>query len=171
MEGNGIHWSSVISGLVGAVIAMLMVMAAKQKGRSEEGRQYLEFGLFFKVVALLFVPFFGVVLYAVSQSYQGQEVASAMVACGFFAAAVFFPYQAFFIEFSYDKEFIYFSSPIAGDNQIPWDNLQKVGYSWLLQADYIVVADVGRIWCSNMLHGYADFMLSVDEHINKSNMP
>ena len=170
MEGNGVNWSPIISGLIGGAIAMLMVMTAKKQGRTEGERQYLEFGLFFKVMALICVPFAGVILYAVSQSYQGQEVVSVIVACGFLAAAVFFPYQAFFIKFSYDQAFIYFSSPIAGDNQIPWQHLQKVGYSWLLQADYIVVADVGKIWCSNMLHGYADFMQKVDEHINKSNM-
>lgn len=133
----------------------------KYKSKKEGDIHCLEFGLFFKGFSVLIVPLATFILYVISKSYEGQEVAAFLVGFGFFSAVIFFPYQAFFIKFSYDNYFIYFKSPLAGNKKAAWEDLEKVGYSWFLQADYIVVKGIGKIWCSNMLNGYGELMETI----------
>ncbi|CAM2821711.1 hypothetical protein PAT01_39350 [Pseudoalteromonas atlantica] len=168
MEEAGSSLSPIISGLIGGVIATLMVVFAKNKSERVGDARQLTFGILFKAFAFLLVPFTFFVLYAISQSYEGQEIAASLVGLGFLLGSIFFPYQAFFIEFSYDDKNVYFKSPIAGNKKVSWNGLRKVGYSWLLQADYIVVDGIGRIWCSNMLQGYGELMEFLAE-IDKNN--
>ena len=113
---------------------------------------------YFKAFAFLSVPFTFFILYAISQSYEGQEISAGLVGLGFILGSIYFHYHAFFVEFSYDDENVYFKSPIAGNKKASWDGLRKVGYSGLLQADYIIVDGIGKIWCSNMLQGYGELM-------------
>lgn len=168
MEEAGSSISLIISGLIGGLIATLMVVFAKSKSERVGDVRQLTFGILFKAFSFLLIPFTCFVLYAISQSYEGQEVAAGLVGLGFLLGSIFLPYQAFFIEFSYDNENVYFKSPIAGDKTASWKGLKKIGYSWLLQADYIVVDDIGRIWCSNMLQGYDELMEFLAE-VEKSN--
>lgn len=158
MEESGFSWSPIYSGLIGGLAVATMVFFANDKSKKEGDIHYLEYGLFFKGFSILLVPFTLFILYAMFQSFEGQEIAASLVGVGFVAASIFFPYQTFFVKFSYDKEFIYFKSPIAGNKKASWADLEKVGYSWLLQADYIVVKGIGKIWCSNMLNGYGELM-------------
>ncbi|QIZ76529.1 hypothetical protein [Ferrimonas lipolytica] len=170
MEEAGSSISPIISGLIGGLIATLMVVFTKSKSERVGDVRQLTFGIFFKAFSFLLVPFTFFILYAISQSYEGQEIAAGLVGLGFFLGAIFFPYQAFFVEFAYDDENVYFKSPIAGEKTASWKKLDKVGYSWLLQADYIVVDGIGKIWCSNMLQGFEELMEFVAkvEKINES---
>ncbi len=95
-------------------------------------------------------------VYAVSQSYKGQEIPAFLVATGFVLGTILLNYQVFWVKFSYDDEFVYYKSPLAGIKKEPWSNLVEVGYSKLLQADFIVIDGIGKIWCSNMLNGYGE---------------
>ncbi|GAA5190693.1 hypothetical protein [Ferrimonas gelatinilytica] len=158
MEETGLSWSPIYSGLIGGLVVAAMVFLKNNKSKTEGDIHHLEFGLLFKGFSIAIIPFTVFVLYAITQSYEGQEIAASLVGLGFVAGAIFFPYQAFFVKFSYDNDHIYFKSPIAGDNKASWKDVEKVGYSWLLQADYIIVAGIGRIWCSNMLNGYGELM-------------
>lgn len=158
MEESGFTWSPIYSGLIGGLAVAAMVFLTKNESRTENNRHYLEFGLLFKIFSVAIIPFAILILFAMFKSFEGQEIAAILVGAGFTAAAIFFPYQAFLVKFSYDKQFVYYKSPIAGDNKVSWDKLEKVDYSWLLQADYIVLEGVGRIWCSNMLNGYGELM-------------
>jgi len=144
----------ILSGLAGGLFVWALVAFTKNEGKREGSIRKLHYGKSFKIFAMLLIPFAGFVVYAVSQSYKGQELPAFLVATGFVAAAIFFPYQAFFVKFSYDDEFVYYKSPLAGAKKEPWSNLLDVGYSKSLQADFIVVDGIGKIWCSNMLNGY-----------------
>lgn len=115
MEEAGSSLSPIISGLIGGLVVTLMVLFTKSKSKRVGDVRELTFGLFFKAFSFLLVPFTIFVLYAISQSYEGQEIAAGLVGLGFFLGAIFFPYQAFFVEFSYDDENVYFKSPIAGE--------------------------------------------------------
>jgi hypothetical protein len=162
MEESGFTWSPIYSGLVGGLVVFALVFFTNSESRRDGNVRLLEFGIIFKSFAILLVIVTLFILYAMVGSFEGQEVAATLVGLGFLAGSTFFSYQAFFIRFGYDDEFIYFKSPIAGDNKVPWDNFERVGYSWLLQADYIVVSEIGKIWCSNMLNGHSELM----EYIN-----
>jgi hypothetical protein len=158
MEESGFVWSSIYSGLIGGLVVFAIVFFTNSSSKRIGDVRVLEFGIFFKTFSPLLIPFTIFILYAVFQSFDGQEVAAILVGAGFFAASIFFPYQAFFIKFAYDNDNIYFKSPIAGDKTVPWSNFEEVGYSWLLQADYIVVKDLGKVWCSSMLNGHYELM-------------
>ena len=158
MEETGISWSPIYSGLIGGLVVAAMVFMTKNKSKIEGAVHHLEFGLLFKGFSIAMIPFSAFVLFVMTQSYEGQEIAASLVGLGFVAGAIFFPYQAFFVKFSYDDDHIYFKNPIAGDNKASWNDVEKVGYSWSLQADYLIVKGIGRIWCSNMLNGYEELM-------------
>lgn len=151
------NWARpILSGLAGGLFVWALVALTKDQAKREGNIRHLHYGKPFKIFSLLLIPFAVFVVYAVSQSYKGQEIPAFLVALGFVSGAVFFPYQAFFVKFSYDNEFVYYKSPLAGANKEPWNNLIDVGYSKLLQADFIVVDGIGKIWCSNMLNGYGE---------------
>ena len=146
------------SGLIGGLVVYFIIRYTKSTANVENGLKTVSYSLPFKIFSAALIPFTTFVIYAVSQSYKGQEVSAVLVAFGFVAASIFFPYQAFLVSFKYDDQNIYYKSPLSGYRVVPWSNLTKVGYSWLVQADYIVVKGIGRIWCSNMLNGYLELM-------------
>ena len=148
----------LVSGLVGGLAVYFIVRYTKPSAEVEGEVRDVTYSKFFKIFSAALIPFTIFILYAMSQSYEGQEMAAGLVGGGFLAASIFFPYQAFLVSFEYDNEYIYYRSPLCGNRTIHWNNLSKVGYSWLVQADYIVVEGIGRIWCSNMLNGYAELM-------------
>lgn len=163
-----LNWNRpILSGLIGALFVWLMVALTKSEGKRDGRVRHLYYGKPFKVFSALLVPFAIFVVYAVYQSYKGQEVPAFLVAAGFIAGAVFFPYQAFFVKFGYDDDFIYYKSPLSGTKQASWQNLVDVGYSKLLQADYIVVEGIGKIWCSNMLNGYAELGEFIEKKVQE----
>lgn len=146
----------ILSGLAGGLFVWAMVAFTKDECKRDGSTRHLRYGIPFKIFAALLIPFAAFVVYAVSQSYKGQEIPAFLVAAGFVAGAAFFPYQAFLVKFSYDDEFVYYQSPLSGSKKVPWSNLVDIGYSKLLQTDFIVVDGIGRIWCSNMLNGYGE---------------
>lgn len=148
----------VISGLIGGLAVYFIIRYTRSTADVEDGIRKLTYSKPFKVFSAALVPFTVFVLYAISKSYEGQEFSAGLVGLGFLAASIFFPYQAFMVSFKYDNEYIYFKSPLCGSKTVEWSNLTKAGYSWLVQTDYIVVKGIGRIWCSNMLNGYAELM-------------
>lgn len=146
----------VVSGLIGAGVVWIMVALTKSSGRRVGERRYLEYSRGFKVLALLLVPISVFIAYAAAHAGRGQKALAFLIAVASVVGATFSVYQAFFVKFSYDDDFIYYKTPLAGERRARWAELNDVGYSGLLQSDYIVVKGIGRIWCSNMLNGYAE---------------
>ncbi len=148
----------ILCGLAGGFFVWLLIRMTKEKSERDGNLRILTYGKSFKFFSALSVLFTSFVVYAVSQSYKGQELAAFLVATGFIACSFFLSYQAFFIKFSYDEQFIYYKSPFVGSKKAPWENLVDVGHSSLIQSDYITVEGIGKIWCSSMLNGYIEFV-------------
>ncbi|ABD81609.1 hypothetical protein [Saccharophagus degradans] len=154
-----LNWARpLLSGLIGGLAVYFIVRYTKPSAEVAGEVRTVAYSMPFKIFSAALIPFTVFILYAMSQSYEGQEVAAGLVGGGFLAASIFFPYQAFLVSFKYDNECIYYRSPLCGNRTVQWSKLSKVGYSWLVQADYIVVDGIGRIWCSNMLNGYSELM-------------
>lgn len=141
---------------VGTLIILALIWLTKPSAKSFGFKKLLEYGLGFKAFSILLTPCAAFVTYAAAHASSDQKLLAAAVASCFVAAAIFFTYQVFFVRFSYDQEFVYFESPIAGKAKASWENLVDIGYSSILQADYIVIEPIGRIWCSNMVNGYQE---------------
>ncbi len=146
----------VLCGLAGGFVVWIMVSMTKEKSERQGYIRCLSYSKPFKMFSVLSALLATFVVYAVSKSFKGQEIAAFLVATAFVGGSVFLCYQAFFVRFSYDEHQMYYKSPIVGYKIAPWENLIDVGYSSLLQADYIVVNGIGKIWCSNMLNGYEE---------------
>lgn len=159
----------ILSGLAGGLLVLALVAFTKHEGKHDGNIRHLDYGKPFKILAFLVIPFAAFVVYLVSQSYKGQEIPACLVAAIFVAGAIFLPYQAFFVKFSYDDEFVYYKSPLKGTKKVPWSNLLEVGYSKLLQSDFIVIDGIGKIWCSNMLNGYGELCEFLENKVEELN--
>ena len=153
----------MVSGLGGGFFVWLLVAGTKEKAVRKGKRRYLSYGKGFKAFALLLIPLAAFVVWLMLINVRGQEFTAFLVASGFVAGAIFFPYQAFLIKFSYDDNFIYYQSPLAGDNKVSWKHLSEIGYDWFLQTDYIFVDGIGKIYCSNMMNGTSELGIFLEK--------
>ncbi|MEM9631830.1 MAG: hypothetical protein AAGA50_10925 [Pseudomonadota bacterium] len=151
-------WAMAIaSGLTGGAVVFGLSVAAKSKAPRQGRICLLTYGTPVKVLALSMVPLTLLVVYAMLNASSGQLAMAFLVASGFVAGTIFLVYQIFFVRFGYDRNFVYFDSPFCRNKCVAWENLEDVGYSLLVQAHYIEVAGIGRIWCSSFLNGHDEF--------------
>ncbi len=170
--GSVIGWlqpvfNILVSGLGGAFFVWLLVAGTKEKAVGKGKMRYLSYGRGFKAFALLLIPFAAFVVWLMMINVRGQEFMAFLVASGFVAGAIFFAYQAFWVKFSYDDSFVYYKSPLAGDNKVSWSCLSDIGYDWFLQTDYIVVDGIGKIYCSNMMNGIDELGAFLDRKMGR----
>jgi hypothetical protein len=146
----------VVSGLVATVVVLFLMRSGTKRAQRFGDRRILTYSTGFRLFAVVFVPISVFVAYAATQARPSQQIMALCVATGFLLGTAYLVYQAFMVRFSYDNDKIYYSSPIAGTHEIPWSDVREVGYSHFLQCDYIVTAQVPRIWCSNLLQGHEE---------------
>jgi hypothetical protein len=147
---------SVMSGLIATVVVLFLMRSGTKRAQRFGDRRILTYSTGFRLFAVAFVPISAFVAYAATQARPSQLIIALSVATGFLLGTGYLVYQAFMVRFSYDDDKIYYSSPMAGTHVIPWSDVREVGYSHFLQCDYIVTAQVSRIWCSKMLQGYEE---------------
>ncbi|MES0808086.1 hypothetical protein ABLO27_01295 [Roseibium sp. SCPC15] len=151
-------WAMAIaSGLAGGAVVFGLSVAAKSRAPRRGRICLLTYSTPVRLLALAMIPLTLFVVYAMMNASPGQMVMALLVACGFVAGTVFLVYQVFFVRFGYDRNFVYFDSPFCRNKCVAWENLENVGYSLLVQAHYIEVAGIGRIWCSSFLNGHDEF--------------
>lgn len=155
MSGSSI-WGPVLSGIVATGVVYLLSSAGRRPAKQVGSRRQLTYTNSFRIAAALFIPGSMFVAYAASQARPSQLLLASAIATVMAAAAAFLAYQAFFVRLEYDQTSIYYQSPLAGVHEILWSDVQKVGYSGLMQCHYIQTTQVRRIWCSNMLVGYEE---------------
>jgi len=141
-------WRPIISGLVGALVVALLFRLARPGARVEGDRKVLEYGLGFKLLAVLVVPVSAFVAYAAAHARPSQVLAATLVALFFVLASGYLLYEVFFVKLMYDQRFIYHSTPLRGRRTVPWESVTEVGYSSLRQAHYLATRAQGTIWLS-----------------------
>ncbi len=95
-----------------------------------------------------------VLLFSALHATADQRFTALLVAGIFAALTAFLSYQVFCVRFGYDRTFVYFDSPFCRGKAVPWENLEAVGFSQLMQCHYLEFAGIGRVWCSSHLSGY-----------------
>ncbi len=146
----------VFSGLLGALSVYLIIKFTKNSAKADGELKLMEYGLPFKIFTIILIPFSIFVVYAASHARESQIIIATIVASGFVLGALFSAYHVFFVKFSYDNDFVYYQSPFSKSKKAKWSALVDVGYSNLLQADYIVIEGIGRIWCPTVMNGYTE---------------
>ncbi|MES0879534.1 hypothetical protein [Roseibium sp. SCP14] len=156
-------WAMAIaSGLTGGAVVFGLSVAAKSKAPRQGRICLLTYGTPVKVLTIAMVPLTLFVVYAMLNASSDQMLMAFLVACGFIAGTAFLVYQVFFVRFGYDRNSVYFDSPFCRNKCVAWENLENVGFSLLVQAHYIEVAGIGRIWCSSFLNGHDEFGLFLE---------
>src|SRR5215813_9430237 len=145
----------IISGLIGGFVVFLLVRAGRKPAPSSGDARVLSYGPGFQILVAVLVAGAVLMTYAAAYARPGQAVLAAGIAALFVALTTFLVYQAFFVFFAYDDRYIYYRSPLAGSHTIPWSDVE-VGFSRPMQSFYLRAPHVGKIWCSNMLRGYAE---------------
>src|SRR5262245_25144092 len=145
----------IISGLIGGFVVFLLARAGRKPAPRSGDARVLSYGPGFQIVVAVLVASAALMTYAAGYAHPSQAVLAAGIAGLFVALTVFLAYQAFFVFFAYDDRYIYYRSPLAGSHTIPWSDVE-VRFSGPMQSFYLRTPQVGRIWCSNMLRGYAE---------------
>lgn len=143
----------VISGLIGALVIWLLVWLTPKESLHEGSVRHMPYGLPGKVLTIFFIPLTAFILYAALHASDDQKILALLLAAFFIAGTIFSLYHVFFTHLSYDDDYLYYQSPLAGNKKVPWTNLRDVGYSRILQSDFLVLDGIGRIWCSDMRRG------------------
>lgn len=146
----------LLSGLIGSLILYLLARAGQKPAARQGDLRVLSYGTAFRVMAALLMPGSLFLAYAVALEGQSQDILAGIATATFLFASFYLAYQAFLVSFAYDEQNIYYRSPLAGYNVIPWAEVEEVAYSDIFQSHYIRTRQVGRIWCTNMLHGYEE---------------
>lgn len=150
------HVRPIFSGLLGGLVVYLLIRSGRKPAPRDESRRVMTYGLGFRLFAAVLIPGSLFVAYAAAHARPSQTILAACIAAAFLVSAVFLAYQAFCVSFSYDDTHIYYKTPLAGHQVIPWSDVLEVGYSRAMQSYYLRTKQVRRIWCSSMLLGYEE---------------
>lgn len=148
----------ILAGLAAAGIAVLLMRAGRKPSPREEGRHHIRYGAAPRLLALGLLLISPVFAYVALRARPGEVLVAIGITAFVFGFALFFAYQTFFVELSYDRSYLYYHSPWAGSYQIPWHDVRAVRWSRLLQCHYIETAQVHRIWLSQMCAGHDDLV-------------
>ncbi|MBN2825737.1 MAG: hypothetical protein JXQ76_10455 [Campylobacterales bacterium] len=132
------------------------VIDIKYEGRREGNIRHLYYSKSYKISFLLFIPIGIFILYLISQLFKGYPLVVLSLFTFGIILIVFFTYQTFFVKFAYDDEFVYYKSLLAGYKRESWKNLVNIGYTKIVEVDYIVIKGIGKIWLSDKLNGYEE---------------
>ncbi len=110
-----------------------------------------------KAITAALVPVNFIVLYEAAQALVSSQWLPALAAAAMVTSiTVFHVYQVFFVRFGYDRDAVYFDSPLSREKTVSWDNLRELGSSIIVQSDYLDFEGIGRIWCFEFSNGYKD---------------
>ena len=160
----------IIVGAVTLILIWLMISTTRHSAIVKEGRHCLQPSTGLKIFSILIVPLTLFILYAILQSYEGQEIPAFLVGVLFLFASVFLPYHTLFVKLCFDDANVYYKTPFS-NKQSSWKNLQEIGHSSLLQTDYFIMDGIGKIWCSELMHGHdelGEILAKKAEEINNS---
>lgn len=153
----------IISGLLGALIVLILMRAGHKPARREGAQRALGYGRGTRWVVMLMIPETLSITYAASHARPDQIIGARIVATLFGAATIFLIYHVFMVRLAYDDTALYYSSPLAGSHVIPWKEVRDIGWSSLWHSYYVCTAPVRRIWWSSMMEGYHEFGRFLEE--------
>lgn len=151
--------TSVISGLIGGVVAVLLVsyISSRIRGKASEGQ--LKFGWGLLVLGCCCLGFVALAIWALFYDLDAWERPTELLSIiglfiGFGAGAVYCFIEYFKAYGSYDKNSIVFNSPWTGKKEEKWSDLVSVEYksnaSW-----YVLSFKSGKkIRLSRLLSGH-----------------
>ena len=72
--------------------------------------------------------------------------------------AVLATYLSFGVQMAFNKQAVYYKSPIRGTHIISWKAIERIGYSDLVQTHYFKATNGQMYWVSRSMNGFDEFM-------------
>lgn len=170
MSYFGILLKVLVLGLVAALVYWLLSLPPPPKTkkrwyqariRHENCIRHMPYCLLSKIFATLQVPMVMFIVYGAAHALKdGKILSTFFVLVLLITGTLFSLYQVFFTRLSYDDDYLYYQSPLAGNKKVPWCNLRDVRCANLRSPEVkiIVIDGIGRIWCSSMRNGYEELI-------------
>jgi len=153
--------SSIISGLIGGLAAVIICTYISKLARSSESRGQLKFGAFMVVLAwsCIALSFFAFIMFFVDNDVwlKRSELYSVIALFfGFGVAGIYCFGEYFKVEGTFDDSEIYFSTPWTGVKREKWENLKKVKFNSIANWYVLTFSSGAKIRLSNMLNGHGE---------------
>jgi hypothetical protein len=155
----------VISGLVAALVVYVLSRFVRREPNRRGSRHWVEYGAAYKLLSAAFFPLSAFVTYAALQASPDQKTIAGLIAIGFWIGTMYLAYEFFFVNLSYDDDFIYHQTPLRGQREIPWNSLNDVRYSPTMQSFTLVTDGYGNISVSPFANGSQALIERVSKQI------
>jgi hypothetical protein len=157
----------LVAGLVAAGVVYLLSKAVRREAAQRDGRQSVEYGRGYRLLAAVAFPLSAFVTFAALQASPDQIILALIIASLFWIGTLYLTYEFFFVNLSYDDLFIYHQTPLRGKRQIPWDAVTDVHYSAFTHAFTVTTDGYGNISVSPMADGSQAFIERVRAHVTR----
>ena len=146
-----------------------MLGSTRGEALAEGGRSVVTANMGLKLLAGLFPALpLGLIYAAVRYGDDGQPVLVYGVIGLFTLVAGALVYMVLLTRLEFDDHYIYFSSPLYRDRQIPWSSVTGGGYSARMNSYHVDTEEIGRIHVSPLQHGWVDFLRMAGGKIKES---
>lgn len=157
MDLSALKWLAplVIELLTAGGIAMLS-KGGHRPARREGAVRHLDHSHGVRRVVLVLLLASGAVAYVAAQARQSQIGIALGITALFVLSSLFLAYHVFLVKLGYDDQFLYYRSPFAGAQNIPWSSVVEAGYAGLWQSHFLRTLESGTIWLPRVLQGHAE---------------
>jgi hypothetical protein len=143
----------LLSGLVGAVVAGLL-MAWVARGREKEALVgKVHYGRRVKVLSLVMLAIGTFIAYAAFHASPNQRVIAFFVATPLFSGSVWFVLEAFFVTATVSATHLTHRSPWRGTRRVPWSNVAGYEFSSLSSSHVLTTKGHGKVRLSTYMSG------------------
>ena len=151
--------SSIISGLIGGVISVILCTYISKNVRASKVEDDLKFGTFLVILAWCCLTFVGLAIWAFFYDDDAWEKPSEMYSIfglffGFGIAALYCFGEYFKVNGSYDEKEIDFYTPWTGRKTELWSNLESLSFNATANWYVLTFKSGSKIRLSNLLSGH-----------------
>lgn len=154
--------------VVGAILSISVVEHMQgQPGRKEGGLTVLFFGPVARFLALAstLLPVLAIAVVWRADSMLTRYL-FLLLAAVLAYASVFSVYLSFFVEMAYDELGVYYRSPTRR-RVITWSAIQRIGFSDMVQMNYIQVGNGEMFWLSRCMNGFDEFLAQAQSRLSE----
>jgi hypothetical protein len=126
-------FAKVITALALSAGLRWLVLSSKQTTRSKDGVQWLEYGWGLKVLALIALIFPIIPLFQWWATDDGKGLPFFIAFVVFSMAGTSLFIEGFLVRVGFDETYLYCRSGWRPRRQIPWDQIQGISFSSLMQ--------------------------------------
>ena len=150
-----------------ALLVYVLSRSVRETPKQHAGRNWIEYGIGYKLLSAVFFPLSAFVTYAATQASSDQKLLAGVIALVFWLGTLYLAYELLFVSLSYDETFIYHRTPLRGSRQIPRTAITGMLYSPFTQAIMLKTEGYGDISISEFANGARALLETVSSQLQK----